>query len=212
MKNKTIIVKNMDNPDHNTRTLYLSQFMRNMLIVSRGSNANIDPGAAYLNGGRGQIRAFDLNHVPSGGYDFSTQGLRLGWGLRNSVGVAEHPVTGGIYSVENSCDDLTRDGVDVHQTNPGEEMNFHGTLINNRYQGQGSNYGYPNCFSAWDVPVLPNNAKLSTGSPFTNSSSLDYLCEGTTPARLTFDAHNAPLDLKFNNSGTEAWVTFHGSW
>ena len=35
----------------------------------------------------------------SDGYSFAHDGLRLGWGLRNSVGVAEHPQTGGIYSV-----------------------------------------------------------------------------------------------------------------
>jgi hypothetical protein len=34
------------------------------------------------------------------------------------VGIAEHPVSGGIYSVENSADQITRMGVDVHQDNP----------------------------------------------------------------------------------------------
>ena len=133
-------------------------------------------------------------------------------GLRNSVGVGEHPVTGGIYSVENSGDEIHRDGVDVHTDNPGEEMNFHGTFLNNQFKGQGGNYGYPNCFTAWDATALPNNQNIRTGTPFSNSSNLDYLCKGTIAPRLTFQAHSAPLDVKFNNTGKEGWVTFHGSW
>ena len=33
-----------------------------------------------------------------------------------------------------------------------------------------------------------------------------------TPPTLTFQAHMAPLDIAFNNSGNDGWVTFHGSW
>ena len=33
-----------------------------------------------------------------------------------------------------------------------------------------------------------------------------------TPPKLTFQAHMAPLDIAFNNSGNDGWVTFHGSW
>ena len=202
----------MDNADHNTRTLLKSRFDENWLLVSRGSADNIDPGSASLDSGRSQIRAFDLSAVPSGGYNYGTSGKRIGWGLRNSVGVAEHPVTGGIYSVENSADNIKRDGVDVHETNPGEEMNFHGTLRDNQYAGQGGNYGYPDCLSAFEVDSLPNHSGMRTGSPFANSSSLDSLCKNTIAPKLVFPAHNAPLDIKFNNSGTEGWVTFHGSW
>ena len=84
--------------------------------------SNVDLIAESLDSGHSQIRAFDLDNVPDNGYDFASDGLRLGWGLRNSVGVAEHPETGGIYSVENSVDQIMRDGKDVHQDNPGEEM------------------------------------------------------------------------------------------
>lgn len=199
----------MDNDDHTTRTLTISQFA-NMMYVSRGSNSNIDPGANYLFLGRSQIRAFDITTIPAGGYDYSSMGTRLGWGLRNSVGIAEHPATGGIYSVENSCDQYTRDNVDIHQDNPGEEMNYHGTLLNNSYARQGGNYGYPNCFAAWNATELPNNTNITTGTQFANASSFDYLCSNVTAPRLTFEAHMAPLDIKFNDS--TAFVTFHGSW
>ena len=134
------------------------------------------------------------------------------WGLRNSVGVAEHPETGGLYSVENSADGITRDGVDVHENNPGEEMNFHGTLVDNTDTSQGSDYGYPECFAAWDPSALPNNSDLVIGDQFALNSTSDGICAERTAPRLTFQAHMAPLDIKFNSSGDQAWVTFHGSW
>ena len=138
--------------------------------------------------------------------------ISYSWGLRNSVGVAEHPETGGLYSVENSADDVARDGVDVHQNNPGEEMNFHGTLVGNTDLSQGSNHGYPECFAAWDPSALPDNSGLVIGSQFSLNATSDDICAGRTAPRLTFQAHMAPLDVKFNSSGDQAWVTFHGSW
>jgi glucose/arabinose dehydrogenase len=119
----------MNTDDHTTRTLLLSQKVPGTLLISRGSTENIDLEAATLSSGHSQIRAFDLNNLTNNAYDYDTDGLRIGWGLRNSVGVAEHPTTGGLYSVENSVDQMMRDGVDIHQDNPGEEMNFHGTPV-----------------------------------------------------------------------------------
>lgn len=112
----------MANSDHATRTLLLSQKVPELLLISRGSTSNVDLETLSLESGRSQIRAFNLTNMTGEGYDYTTDGLRLGWGLRNSVGLAEHPDTGGIYSVENSVDEIMREGKDVHQDNPGEEM------------------------------------------------------------------------------------------
>ena len=206
----------MNTDDHTTRTLFLSQKVNGTLLISRGSTSNVDIGAEMLSSGHSQIKAFNLNNVTQNGYSYDTDGLRLGWGLRNSVGVVEHPITGGIYSVENSVDQIMRQGRDVHQDNPGEEMNFHGYLNGTQYAPQGSNYGYPYCYAAWVPGDLPQNSNLTVGSNFAmgdqNSTINDTYCAEQTPPRLTFQAHMAPLDLKFNNSATEAWVTFHGSW
>ena len=206
----------MNNDDHTTRTLLLSQKVDGILVISRGSTSNIDDKAKQLSTGHSQIKAFNLTNITSNGYDFTKDGLRLGWGLRNSVGLAEHPETGGIYSVENSVDELTRDGKNIHQNNPGEEMNFHGYLNGTKYAAQGSNYGYPNCFAAWLPGDIPENAKLSVGSQFAigdqDNKINDTFCATLIPPRLTFQAHMAPLDIAFNNSAREAWVTFHGSW
>ena len=112
----------MTTDDHTTRTLLLSQNVDGALLINRGSTSNIDAMAEDLSSGHSQIRAFQLKDFNDTAFDFNTQGTRLGWGLRNSVGIVEHPDTGGIYSVENSADEIMREGVDVHQNNPGEEM------------------------------------------------------------------------------------------
>ena len=211
----TTLVSGMSTEDHTTRTLVMSQKVNGTMLISRGSTANVDPSAELLSSGHSQIRAFDLNNITSDGYSFDTDGLRLGWGLRNSVGVVEHPITGGIYSVENSVDQIERDGKDIHEDNPGEEMNFHGYLNGTEYGPQGSNYGYPYCFAAWAPADIPNNSNISIGTQFAiaqNSTINDTSCAERTPPRLTFQAHQAPIDIKFNNSGSEAWISFHGSW
>lgn len=112
----------MNTDDHTTRTLLFSQKVDGMLVVSRGSTSNVDEEAALLSSGHSQVKVFNTHNVSEAGYDFNEDGLRLGWGLRNSVGLVEHPDTGGIFSVENSVDEIMRDGKDVHQDNPGEEM------------------------------------------------------------------------------------------
>lgn len=209
------IVTGMSNDDHTTRTLLISQKEPGTLVVSRGSNSNLDVEAEDLSSGHSQIKAFDLSNltVSSNPYDFNSEGRLLGWGLRNSVGVAEEPLTGGIYSVENSVDQITRSGTDVHENNPGEEMNFHG-FLNASTESQGGNYGYPYCFSAWNTSI-PDNADLKVGTQFSmdqNSTINDTTCASRVAPRLTFQAHMAPLDIKFTANGTEAFVSFHGSW
>lgn len=62
---------------------------------------------------------------------------------------------------------------------------------------------------------IPNNEALEVGSQFAvdldEQQKDDTFCEDPTTPRLTFTAHTAPLDIKFNTS-EEAFVTFHGSW
>lgn len=216
---QVVLVNNMTNSDHMTRTLLLSKKEPNTLVVSRGSNSNQDDVAKILDSGRAQIRSFDISKIKksSDAQDFLS-GKVLGWGLRNSVGVAEHPTDGGIWSVENSRDEMKRDGQDIHMDNPGEELNFHGYL--NGSKGSldkiGGNYGYPTCFALWSTKDFPNLGDMKTGSQFPGPESdnvTDAQCNSDYVApRITFQAHMAPLDIKFNKGGDEAYVTFHGSW
>lgn len=208
------VINGMNGTDHTTRTLLMSKKQPGSLLVSRGSGENLDLRAEDESSGISQIRAFDMTNIPDRPYSYHSSGTIIGWGLRNSVGVAEEPTTGGIFSVENSLDKMTRDGTDVHQNNPGEELNFHG-FLNGSTDHQGGNYGYPDCFAIWDTDI-PDVGTMSVGDQFPmeqNSTLNDTTCndERVSP-RLTWQAHTAPLDIKFTPDGTEAYVTFHGSW
>lgn len=215
----------MTNGGHTSRTLLISEKHPDMLLVSRGSAGNDDTGAEDPRTGRSQIRTFNISSFASGSdkkpYDY-LDGNRLGWGLRNSVGLAEHPVTGGIFSVENSADQLSRDGDDIHKDNPAEEMNFHGYLNSSNEAYQGANYGYPHCYTLWSTDKFPNLGDLKVGDQFpadrqsrqekgsTYPTDEECTSEYVAPV-LAFQAHTAPLDLKFDDDGKTAYVSFHGS-
>jgi glucose/arabinose dehydrogenase len=207
----------MGGDDHQTRTLLMSLKNTNMLMISRGSDDNIDDEASDITNGHSMIKAFDLSKVGRTPYDFSSQGTVIGWGLRNSVGIAEHPTTGGLFSVENSLDNIQRNGVDFHTDDPGEELNFHGYINGTTAGVQGKNYGYPNCVSVWSPDSVPSASDgLDTGSPIAygdlSAANSDAECKNNTIApRLTFQAHWAPLDLLFNSKGTVGYMTSHGS-
>ncbi|KAK4560445.1 hypothetical protein LTR86_005641 [Recurvomyces mirabilis] len=211
-----ILVTNMTGSDHTTRTLLLPQHAPGLLVVTRGSTSNLDPEAEDINTGHSQVKAFNLNNMTRP-YDFNADGLLLGWGLRNEVGIDEEPITGGIYGVENSVDEMMRQGQDIHQDNPGEEMNFLGYLNGTSSPNQGRNFGYPGCYSAWKPSEVPDfNGTVGTQFAIGNLNSTlnDTTCDAANRVapRLTFQAHMAPLDILFNTAGTAAWVTFHGSW
>jgi glucose/arabinose dehydrogenase len=121
---------------HTTRTLLASSKYPEVLLVSRGSDGNLDYDAQDVNSGKCMIKAFNL--AAGREYDYNSDGVLLGWGLRNSVGIGED-AQGGIWAVENSADEIVRRGVDLHEDNPAEEMNFLGylneTVYAQRYQG-----------------------------------------------------------------------------
>ncbi|KAK0784901.1 hypothetical protein LTR75_013690 [Friedmanniomyces endolithicus] len=201
-----LLVSNMTTSDHTTRTLLLPQHAPGLLVVTRGSTANIDPLAEDITTGHSQIKAFNLTNQTSA-YDFDTAGLLLGWGLRNDASTRWR----------NSVDQMSRLGVDIHENNPGEEMNFLGFLNGTYSPNQGRNFGYPECYAAWNVSAIPEfngtvGMQFAIGS--LNSTDNDTTCDAANrqAPRLTFQAHMAPLDILFNSEGTAAWVTFHGSW
>ncbi|KAL7785569.1 glycoside hydrolase [Trichoderma ceciliae] len=210
------LVANMSNSDHTTRTLLVSRKQPDTLVVSRGSNANEDPDAADVASGHSQIRSYNITESSLGDAPFDfLDGHLVGWGLRNSVGVAEHPSSGGIWSVENSVDELQRRGRDIHQDNPGEELNYHGVLGSGDHQG--GNYGYPFCYAVWSTSDFPGLGDLEVGDQFADdgapSALKDADCNADyVPPRLAFQAHSAPLDIKFAPNASEAFVSFHGSW
>jgi glucose/arabinose dehydrogenase len=219
VSNQQTLVSNMSGTDHSTRTLLLAQRAPGVLVVSFGSLSNLDLSATNVDSGTASVKAFNLTDFNST-YTYQTDGVLLGWGLRNEVGLAEHPITGGIWGVENSADQVTRYNVDVHATNPGEELNFLGYLNGTSSGNEGTNFGYPWCLSAWDPAALPQNQNIQVGTQFAidstsalgNQNRTDFFCANQTQSRLVFDSHMAPLDIKFNDTGRQAWITFHGSW
>ncbi|KAK4145282.1 soluble quino protein glucose/sorbosone dehydrogenase [Dichotomopilus funicola] len=217
----TRIISNMTNPNfgHSTRTLLLSHHVPDLLVVSRGSSENIDLLTNDITSGISQLRAFNVSNTTTTildrPYNYPSDGLLIAWGLRNSVGVAEHPEQGTIWSVENSADEIHRLGEDVHEDNPGEELNFHGALNDDNSKLLGANYGYPNCFALWNTTAFPSPGDLAVGAQFSldnNATANDTACAANTVSpRITFRAHMAPLDIKFNGT-SRAFVSFHGSW
>ncbi|KAI4236433.1 MAG: hypothetical protein L6R40_006143 [Gallowayella cf. fulva] len=124
-----IDIKLSSEGDHITRTLLYAKKQKNTLI----------------------IKSFPVQKAITTLQNFNTTGKLLGWGLRNSVGIAEHPVTGGLYSVEMGMDMATRDGKTISETNPGDELNYHGIIGKANDLNPGLNHGYPHCYVAWDV-------------------------------------------------------------
>ena len=233
-----VLIHNMTSAGHVTRSLLLTRNQpppsrpgddgekmppRTYLLVSRGSSTNVDTLAGDATSGISQIRAFDVAELyqASTPVNYASGGKLVGRGLRNSVGIGEHPATGAIWSVENSADDMARDGQDVHQDNPGEELNYHGTvesLFSNEgdeaLESKNRNYGYPFCYAVWNTTDFPELGELKVGDQFmpnSDSETGDQKCaEEFISPRLTFQAHMAPLDIKFDpkNNGSRAFISF----
>ena len=122
-----MLVSGMGGTSHSTRTLHIYHLHPNLLIISRGSNGNIDAAAATIASGHAQVKVFDLNKVPDRGYDYAMDGGTLAWGVRNEVGVTSD-IHGNIWGVMNGADDLERNGTDISMDNPAEELHHCKTL------------------------------------------------------------------------------------
>ncbi|PHH80535.1 hypothetical protein CDD80_1047 [Ophiocordyceps camponoti-rufipedis] len=201
-----------------TRTLLTSKARPNTLIISRGltdSSPSSHTDALNPQSGRAQIRAFNIDAPPPRPQDFVAHGSLLAWGVRNSAGLAEHPIHSGLWSVENSADGVTRSGRDAHADNPADELNFHGSVDagGGRWDNQGRNYGFPTCYSVWNAAALPDAGRLKRGDQFAADEEGDERCRRDfVSPRVVLAAHSSPLDLVFDASGTRAYVSFHGSW
>lgn len=153
LSGQTTVVAGMGTGIHSTRTLSVVPNNPNLIILACGSNNNWDYAAGNVNTGRAIVKVFNMSAVPSGGYQYNTQGWPLGYGLRNEVALAFDP-NGHVWGVENSGDvgsllliillhpdrpestniltlalqDFTRtvngNSVDIHKDNPAEELNF----------------------------------------------------------------------------------------
>jgi len=161
---------------HFTRTLL--QHPDGRLLVSVGSSCNV---CNEDNAMRATVQALDL----------ATGAIStFASGLRNSVFLAVHPVTGEIWGTENGRDII---GDDI----PPDEIN----IIR-----EGQNYGWPVCYgkNVYDTDFDARD---------------DKSCTGLTPSHIDLQAHSAALGLGFvpEEGWPESWhhdliVAFHGSW
>ncbi|KAK3385849.1 soluble quino protein glucose/sorbosone dehydrogenase [Podospora didyma] len=212
---QTVVVKGMNQGGHASRTLAIPPNKPSLLIVSLGSDGNIDVAAAKKETGRALVKVFDMSKVPSGGYTYNTQGWYLGYGLRNEIAIV-FDGNNMVWGVENSGDQLTRSAnstssVDVHINNPAEELNYLGDPSKSNENW----YGYPVCWTVGDPSVITDKT-FKVGQQFViapNATLNDKTCADTsTPPRLSIKAHSAPIDGKFDKDFENMFVSLHGSW
>jgi len=205
-----VVVKDMLGGGHDTRTLVFDSTGR--LYVNVGSSDNVETDANLSV--RAQVRRFTIPaSIPQGGIDYA-QGEVVASGLRNEVGLF---VDGDdhLWGVENGRDDLVdKTGVNVHNDNPGEEINL--------LDAPGARfYGYPFC---WSEGKLANGQGPTTQWADTTipaaMQKTDAWCRDTAnvqPPKFAMTAHWAPLGILQYTGGAlpfrgDFLITSHGSW
>ncbi len=165
---------------HFTRSLlFLPPPRENRLLISVGSSCDVCEEKDWR---YAKILAVNVN-----GGDLSTYAS----GLRNSVFMAAHPVTGHIWATEMGRDYL---GDDL----PPDEINL---IL------EGSHYGWPYCYG-----------KRIHDDQFDPSGAHRDFCRDTIPSFIDIPAHSAPLGLAFfpaewpKEFRHNLLVAYHGSW
>lgn len=169
--------------NHFTRTIIFEPSPNeNKMLVSVGSSCNV-------------CMESDERRAKILEYDFNTGKLsEFARGLRNSVFLAIHPVTGDIWATEMGRDLLG-------DNTPPDEIN----IIK-----KGGNYGWPICYG-----------KNIHDTSFDKNTYIRNPCMESfeTPSYIDLQAHSAPLGLAFfpeEGWPEEYWynllVAYHGSW
>lgn len=164
---------------HYTRTILPSP-EGNALLVSIGSSCNV---CNEENSLRATVQ--EINLANGSVNVFAT-------GLRNTVFMAYHPVTGAVWGTDNGRDLI---GDDI----PPDEINI---------LERGKNYGWPMCYGN-NIHDTDFDKKTYDTDP----------CANRTPPRLSIQAHSAALGITFipeEGWPEEYWhdpvVALHGSW
>ncbi|CCC13703.1 unnamed protein product [Sordaria macrospora k-hell] len=208
VSNQKTIVKGMSTGVHSSRAVKVVPGQPNLVLLQVGSNSNFDMASQQPSTGRACIKVFDTNNVPSGGYNYNTQGEMFGYGLRNEIGFVPDP--NGVFWGPRSSTTVSPflPSIPSTTTNPLPPPVGDPRTVRNAW------YGYPTCFSVWDPSSFTNG--LKTGQHFVtapNSSYNDATCNGKAIApRLTFQAHSAPIWNTFDTDAKNMYITFHGSW
>lgn len=174
-----VLIDNLPTGGHYTRTVKVHD---GELYLSMGSSCNVCDESNKM---RAAISKSDLD-----GSNLTV----FASGLRNSVGLAFHPVTGELYATENGRDWLG-------DNTPPDEINL---IV------EGGNYGWPDCYGKNIFDTDFNNSEY-IGNPCNDS--------GRIPSLVNLQAHSAPLGLTFYDGDMfpekyqgDLFVCFHGSW
>ncbi|KAG9243234.1 hypothetical protein BJ878DRAFT_535359 [Calycina marina] len=191
----TAVVNGMYNGGHATRTSVIPKNNPNLLVVLHGSNANLDMPSQDVKTARAAVKVFNMTAVPSSGYNYVSQGWNAGYGLRNEVSLTFYGNNMAYKTVQTTCPRVVNgQSTDIHIDNPAEELNYFGNISAPDTKW----YGYPVCFTLVQAP---------------NAAFNDDTCKAqSSPPRLSYQAHSAPLDAEFMPGSNKLFVTFHGSW
>lgn len=164
---------------HYTRTLLPHPDGRRLLI-SVGSSCNA---CEESDARRATVQSFDLE---------TGEMTAFATGLRNTVFMNIHPVTGEVWGTDNGRDLI---GDDI----PPDEVN---TIM------EGQDYGWPICYG-----------QNIHDTDFDRRQYIQDPCDAKTPARIDLQAHSAALGLDFvpeEGWPEEYWhdliIAYHGSW
>lgn len=214
LDSEAILVSGMAPSSHSTRTLAIPQSEPDLLVVSAGSDGNLDHASVSPEVARAIVKVFNISSVPEGGWNYVTDGWNAGYGLRNEVCLS-FDGNDMLWGVENSADNAERTvngtSEDIHTNNPAEELNYLGSVT----KPNDNWYGYPTCFTVRGPDEI-TDTEFQIGEQYVltpNATFDDSSCaEQAVPPRLTLPAHTAPLGSAFDATFENLYVALHGSW
>ncbi|KAF5369181.1 hypothetical protein D9615_009981 [Tricholomella constricta] len=235
-----------------THTLLLeknSAGVKTALLVGAGPLTNIDLTARDPASGRSQIRRMVFPQISLPIYPppalLWANGQVVAYGIRNPAGFAhgvdislEPAGTRSLYVVENGASINSLSGITPFfaNDNPSDELELVKYSTSSPSTIKPKSYGFPDCTSLWNGDADPAGVPQYVGFPRGSqiSLNLDFLHDAgwckdpanNQPPSLNFQAHSAPLDIKFytpSGSATkvpsfpstlsgDAFVSFHGSF
>jgi glucose/arabinose dehydrogenase len=209
-------------PSTGTHTFHTVHIWDGYLYVHMGSENNfVAPMLPEYDTQRSLIKRFELSRLSEATpFNYMTDGEVYAVGLRNAVGFTRD-ADKRIYAVVNGVDELTYNGIDIHNDNPGE------AIVQVEQDGR---YGYPYCFTAQlvageDGELIEPGTQLRADildPGFVNPHDDAWCAANSKPPTSFVQAHSAPLDIVFyEGEGSSAlpekylggaFITLHGSW
>ncbi len=194
-------IRNLPSGGHSLKTVKVSP--DGYIFVNVGSSCNVCIEEHPL---RASLLRFSADGRPAGA--LVTLGRHAQtplWanGLRNSQGLAWHPVTAALYATNNGSDNrsATKNG-EVNDDLPPEHINL--------IEG-GKHYGWPYC---WGDPTQPGQWYQDP-----NVSAETGICSHSQAPAALLPAHSTPLGLTFLQDSQfppalqpDLIVALHGSW